>query len=181
MVLRKVGEFQTTINVNGNQKVSTTQSSDKTYNLSESFTTDIQVNGSTQQSFSQTSDSTYNVNTSLGSYGSLQTVAQHQLGGDSSQTYTAQNGGPHKISWTNSGAEFNAGDYEVEINGLSYKQGEGSVIIELSAGDTVTSNSYDYSGTTTIQRPPTDTYESFTGVGGRTSFYPSINASVNEL
>jgi len=33
MVLKKVGEFQTTINVNGEEKVSTLQSSDKTYNL----------------------------------------------------------------------------------------------------------------------------------------------------
>lgn len=33
MVLKKVGEFQTTISVNGNQKISTVQSSDKSYNL----------------------------------------------------------------------------------------------------------------------------------------------------
>ena len=64
MVLQKVGEFQTTVNVNGEEKVSTLQSSDKTYNLSESFTTDIKVNGTTRDTYTQTNNSTYNISTS---------------------------------------------------------------------------------------------------------------------
>jgi len=63
MVLQKVGEFQTTVNVNGEEKVSTLQSSDKTYNLSESFNTTINVNGNQKVSTNQSSDKTYNITT----------------------------------------------------------------------------------------------------------------------
>jgi len=65
MVLQKVGEFQTTVNVNGEEKVSTLQSSDKTYNLSESFNTTINVNGSQKLNTTQSSDSSYDISASI--------------------------------------------------------------------------------------------------------------------
>jgi len=64
MVLQKVGEFLTTINVNGTERVSQLQDSDKTYNISEIFNTDIIINGNNEGSFNQAEDSTYDINVS---------------------------------------------------------------------------------------------------------------------
>lgn len=64
MTLTPVGQFQTVVNVNGTERVNTTQSDDQTYNITESLGADIQVNGVTEGSFTQTSDSVYNVQTS---------------------------------------------------------------------------------------------------------------------
>jgi len=61
MGLTPIGEYLTTINVNGTQRVDTVQTGDETFNITESLGADIQVNGTTEGSFTQTSDSTYNV------------------------------------------------------------------------------------------------------------------------
>lgn len=63
-MLQKVGEFFTTINVNGTERVSKKQNSDETYNISEVFNSSISVNGTERESFNQSSDSTYDVSLS---------------------------------------------------------------------------------------------------------------------
>jgi hypothetical protein len=64
MVLQKLGEYYTTINVNGNQKVSTTQADDATYNITDNQSVDINVNGAGIGSFTQTNGGTYDISTS---------------------------------------------------------------------------------------------------------------------
>jgi len=64
MVLKKIGEYLTTINVNGTERVSQLQDSDKTYNISEIFNTDIIINGNNEGSFNQSEDSTYDIDVS---------------------------------------------------------------------------------------------------------------------
>jgi len=81
MALTPVGQFQTVVNVNGNERINTTQADDQTYNITESLGADIQVNGTTEGSFSQTSDSTYNVDVSASGTGNTIDVTYALSGG----------------------------------------------------------------------------------------------------
>lgn len=67
MVLKKVGEFLTTINVNGEQKVSTNQSDDQTYDLTDYQNVNIEFNNDLKDSFSINNDSTFNISASASS------------------------------------------------------------------------------------------------------------------
>jgi len=61
MVLQKVGEFLTTINVNGEQKIQTNQSEDNTYNLTDYQNVTINLDGSQEIYDNINSDKEYDL------------------------------------------------------------------------------------------------------------------------
>lgn len=61
MVLKKVGEFLTTINVNGKEKISTNQSDDRVFDITENLDVVVNVNGNQKVSDSINSNKTYNL------------------------------------------------------------------------------------------------------------------------
>jgi len=61
MVLQKVGEYLTTIKVNGVEKISTLQTTDKTYEITDEQGVELYLNGELVDSYNQTSDSSYDI------------------------------------------------------------------------------------------------------------------------
>jgi hypothetical protein len=62
MVLNKIGEYLTTIKVNGTEKVSQLQNNDEVYKITDSQGVTLKLNGEIVDNYSQTGDSTYDVN-----------------------------------------------------------------------------------------------------------------------